>query len=47
MYGVHLHVSFLDFAVTSAYVVIFLFLARVLAAKFSDHPAGKALGSLI
>lgn len=47
MDGVHLHVSVLDFAVTAAYVLIFLFLARSLAAKFHDKPFGQALGSLI
>lgn len=47
MNGIHLHVSFLDFAVTAAYVVIFLFLARLLAAKYADQPIGQAIGSLI
>lgn len=47
MDGVHLHVSFLDFAVTAAYVVIFMFLARALAAKWADKPVGQAIGALL
>lgn len=47
MDGIHLHVSVLDFAVSAAYTLIFLFLARALAARFAEKPFGKALGSLI
>lgn len=47
MNGVHLHVSVLDFAVTAAYIVIFQFLVRALAAKYADSAFGQALGSLI
>ena len=47
MDGVHLHVSVLDFMVTSAYVLIFMFLVRALGAKFADNSFGKALGALV
>lgn len=41
--GPHLHVSFLDFAVVWAYVIIGKFLFNALAARFHDTTLGQAL----
>ncbi|WP_285439312.1 hypothetical protein [Streptomyces sp. ISL-100] len=38
-----IHVSPIEFAAVAAYMVIFGFMWRSLAAKLSDHPLGKAM----
>lgn len=43
----HVHVSALDALVNAAYLVITLFLLRLIAIKFSDSPLGQALSFII
>lgn len=46
MNGVHVHASVLDFLVTAAYVLIFSFVWRLLAAKLSEKPLGQAMAAV-
>lgn len=39
----HVHVSVLDGIIVGAYLVIWLYLLRLVATKFSDTSFGKAL----
>lgn len=41
----HVHVGFVEFVVTGAYVVIFSFLWRLLAAQLSGTPLGRAMAA--
>lgn len=40
---VHVHVSALEFFVTAAYIIVFGFLWRSLAARWSERPVGQAM----
>lgn len=42
----HLHASVLDFLVFLAYLIIAQLIWRLLAARYSDRPFGKALAAL-
>lgn len=39
----HVHISFLSFLITSAYVVLFGFFWRSLSAKWKDNSTGQAM----
>lgn len=43
----HVHASALDFLVVGAYIVIFSFLWRQIAARLSEGPIGKAMGAIL
>lgn len=43
----HIHVSALDALIVMSYVLIGLFLLRMLAIKLRDTPAGKALATIV
>lgn len=45
--GGHIHVSGLDFLITMAYVVVGMFLLRLLSIKYSQTSFGKALAVVI
>lgn len=42
----HVHVSFLSFVETACYIIIFGFLWRAFAAKWSDRPIGQAMATI-
>jgi hypothetical protein len=39
----HVHISVVEFAAAAAYIIIFGFLWRSLAAQWSDNAIGKAM----
>lgn len=42
----HVHTSALEFLITGAYLIIWLFFFRLVQAKWSESAIGKALGAL-
>lgn len=42
----HVHISFLEFLTTAAYIIIFGFLWRAAAARWADKPIGKAMATI-
>lgn len=42
----HVHVGVVEFLTVAAYVVIFSFLWRLLAARLSDKPIGRAMAAV-
>jgi hypothetical protein len=44
---VHIHVGLIEFLVVGAYVTIWNFLMRALAAQLHTNTAGKALSTLV
>lgn len=42
----HIHVGLVEFWITAANVLIFSFLWRLLAAKLSDRPIGRAMAAV-
>lgn len=42
----HVHVSALDALITFGYIILFGFFWRLLSARLSDHPIGKAMATL-
>lgn len=43
----HVHASALDFLIIGAYMVIFSFIWRLIAARLSDSAFGKAMGAVL
>lgn len=39
----HVHISPVEFLSTAAYIIIFGFLWRTLASRWSDNPVGQAM----
>ncbi len=47
MNAVHVHASALDFLVVAAYMLIFTFIWRLVAAKLADRPLGQAMAAVL
>jgi hypothetical protein len=42
----HVHVGFVEFLTTAAYVLIFTFLWRLASAALADKPLGRAMAAV-
>lgn len=45
--GEHVHVDAVHFLIIGAMILIWLFMFRLLAAKYADTTAGAALGAIV